>query len=133
MDEGLPIAYQVLEKGVPVLASDGEQVGTVATRAERPEKDVFHGLLINTPGHGIRFVEAADIAIDPRTRRRSADRRGGGSEPARARARSAGVRRGPGQADEVEPLGAQADARATTGITSPERSGSAGGGGTIER
>lgn len=62
MDEGLPIAYEVLEKGVPVLASDGEQVGTVHHVIAAPEKDIFHGLVIATPGRGRRFVEAADIA-----------------------------------------------------------------------
>ena len=62
MDEGFPIAYEVLEKGVPVLASDGEQVGTVHHVVAAPEKDIFHGLVISTPGHGRRFVEAADVA-----------------------------------------------------------------------
>jgi hypothetical protein len=62
MDEGLPIAYSVLEKGVPVLASDGKQVGTVGIVLSAPEEDVFHGLLINTPDRGIRFLEAAAIA-----------------------------------------------------------------------
>jgi len=62
VDEGLPIAYEMLEEGVPVLASDGEQVGTVGAELDAPEKDIFHGLLINTPAHGIRFVEAASIA-----------------------------------------------------------------------
>ncbi len=62
MDEGLPIAYQMLDTGVPVLASDGEQVGTVGAVLSAPEKDVFHGLLVKTPGQGLRFVEAASIA-----------------------------------------------------------------------
>jgi uncharacterized protein YrrD len=62
VDEGLPIAYQLLEDGVPVLASDGKQVGTVGSVLSAPEEDVFHGLLINTPGHGIRFLEADAIA-----------------------------------------------------------------------
>ena len=62
MDEGLPIAYQMLEGGVPVLASDGEQVGTVGSVLSAPEEDVFHGLLVNTPAHGVRFLEAASIA-----------------------------------------------------------------------
>jgi hypothetical protein len=61
MDEGAPIAYQLLDSGVPVLASDGERVGTVASVLDAPEKDVFHGLLIETREHGIRFVEAASI------------------------------------------------------------------------
>ena len=61
MDEGFPIAYQVLEKGVPVLASDGEEVGTVHHVVSAPEKDIFHGVVIKTPRHGLRFVQAADI------------------------------------------------------------------------
>jgi hypothetical protein len=62
MDEGLPVAYEVLEKGVPVFASDGGQVGTVYVVLAAPEKDIFHGLVIETSGQGRRFVEAADIA-----------------------------------------------------------------------
>jgi hypothetical protein len=62
VDEGLPIAYQMLDAGVPVLASDGEQVGTVGSVLSAPEEDVFHGLLIETPAHGIRFLEASAIA-----------------------------------------------------------------------
>ncbi len=62
MDEGLPIAYEMLDAGVPVYASDGEYVGTVGAVLEAPEKDIFHGLLIDTEGHGIRFVEAATVA-----------------------------------------------------------------------
>jgi hypothetical protein len=62
MDEGLPISYQLLGDGVPVLAADGEQVGTVGSVLAAPEEDIFHGLLINTPEHGVRFVEASSIA-----------------------------------------------------------------------
>jgi hypothetical protein len=62
VDEGLPIAYQMLDAGVPVLASDGEQVGTVASVLSAPDEDIFHGLLIDTPAHGVRFLEAAAIA-----------------------------------------------------------------------
>lgn len=62
VDEGLPIAYEVLDKGIAVLSSDGEQVGTVHHVVAAPEKDIFHGLVITTPQHGRRFVEAADVA-----------------------------------------------------------------------
>jgi hypothetical protein len=62
MDEGLPVAYEVLEKGVPVLGSDGQQVGTVHHVVAAPEKDIFHGLVIALAGGGRRFVEAADVA-----------------------------------------------------------------------
>jgi hypothetical protein len=62
MDEGLPIAYQLLDKGVPVLSRDGQQVGTVTSVLAAPEEDVFHGLLIDTPNGGVRFLEADAIA-----------------------------------------------------------------------
>jgi hypothetical protein len=62
VDEGFPIAYGVVEKGIPVLASDGATVGTVHHVVAAPEKDIFHGLVIAVPGHGRRFVEAADVA-----------------------------------------------------------------------
>ncbi len=61
MDEGLPIAYQVLEKGVPVMGSDGVQVGTVHHVVAAPEKDIFHGLVFNGTDRGRHFVEAADV------------------------------------------------------------------------
>ena len=62
VDEGLPVAYQMLDAGVPVFASDGEQVGTVGCVLCVSEQDVFHGLLVQTPGHGVRFLEADAIA-----------------------------------------------------------------------
>src|ERR1700692_1462707 len=65
MDEGFPIAYEVLEKGVPVLASDGQQVGTVHHVVAAPEEDIFHGLVIAVPGRGRRFVAAAAVAALP--------------------------------------------------------------------
>ena len=61
VDEGLPIAYPVLEKGVPVLSSDGEQVGTVHHVVADARRDIFHGIVISTR-NGRRFVEAADVA-----------------------------------------------------------------------
>jgi hypothetical protein len=59
VDEGLPIAFQVLDKGVPVYASDGQQVGTVDHVVAAIEQDIFHGLVIRT-GQEQRFV-AADL------------------------------------------------------------------------
>lgn len=60
MDEGLPISYQVLDEGVPVLASDGSQVGKVGCVLCDRGEDIFHGLLVEMP-HGLRFVEADKI------------------------------------------------------------------------
>jgi hypothetical protein len=62
VDEGAPISYKVLDAGVPVLAADGEQIGTVGAVLQAPEEDVFHGLLIDTPDRGVRFLESDAIA-----------------------------------------------------------------------
>ena len=61
VDEGLPIAYEMLDAGVPVLASDGNQVGTVGAVLDAPEKDIFHGLLIYDEAKKPRFVAASAI------------------------------------------------------------------------
>ncbi len=61
VDEGPPIAYEVLDKGIPVLASDGEQVGTVHHVVAAPELDIFHGVVIATPAQGLRFVAAQEV------------------------------------------------------------------------
>ena len=60
MDEGLPIAYEVLEKGVPVYASGGEQVGTVDHVVAAPQQDIFHGIVMRAEG-GRRFVARDQI------------------------------------------------------------------------
>lgn len=61
VEEGLPVAYQVLEDGVAVYASDGMQVGTVDHVVAAPEEDIFHGLVIRTEA-GSRFVAADQVA-----------------------------------------------------------------------
>jgi hypothetical protein len=60
LDEGLPIAYLVLEKGVPVYASGGEEVGSVDHVVSAPEKDIFHGIVMRGANHQ-QFVPADQI------------------------------------------------------------------------
>ncbi len=61
MDEGLPIAYEVLEKHVAVYTSDGTRIGTVDHVVAAVDIDIFHGLVIDTPG-GKRFVAAEYVS-----------------------------------------------------------------------
>jgi hypothetical protein len=61
VDEGSPIAYSVLEKGVPVFCSDGTRLGTVHHVVAVPEEDIFHGLVVAT-GDGRRFVAADAVS-----------------------------------------------------------------------
>jgi hypothetical protein len=61
MDEGLPIAYEVLETGVPVYAAGGEQVGSVVHVVAAFQQDIFHGIVLRGE-RGERFVPADQIA-----------------------------------------------------------------------
>ena len=109
MDEGFPIAYQVLEKGVPVLASDGTEVGTVHHVVSAPEKDIFHGVVIKTPA-------TACASWKPRTSSRctnagstcASTRRPPRACPSREAARQSSTRT-PGEIKGWQPLGAQVD------------------------
>ena len=83
MDEGLPIAYQVLEQGVPVYSSDGEQLGSVDHVVAAPDEDIFHGVVMRA-GQERRFIAADHDRVASRARRRSPHRRCGGREPAPA-------------------------------------------------
>jgi hypothetical protein len=61
VDEGFPIAYQVLEKDVPVYAAGGELVGTVDHVVAASDQDIFHGIVMRV-GSGRHFVAAEQIA-----------------------------------------------------------------------
>ena len=61
MDEGAAIAYEVLDEGVPVYASDGESVGTVEHVVAAPAEDIFHGIIIRAQA-GSRLIAADLIA-----------------------------------------------------------------------
>jgi hypothetical protein len=61
MDEGLPIAYQVLDEGVPVYAAEGVPVGVVDHVVAAPEEDIFHGIVVRVEGVR-RFVSADQVA-----------------------------------------------------------------------
>lgn len=61
MDEGLPVAYLVLDKDVPVFAAGGELVGSVDHVVAAPDQDIFHGIVVRV-GEDRRFVAADQIA-----------------------------------------------------------------------
>jgi hypothetical protein len=61
MDEGSAVAYEVLDPGVPVMASGGEVVGTVDHVVAARHEDIFHGIVIDCAS-GPRFVAADEVA-----------------------------------------------------------------------
>ncbi len=60
-DEGHQIGYKVLPRGTPVVASDGEQIGTVHRVLDNAREHIFDGIVVNTR-NGRRFVDAPEVA-----------------------------------------------------------------------
>jgi hypothetical protein len=61
MDEGRPIAYLVLERGVPIYAAGGEQIGTVDHVVAAFDEDIFHGIVMRTDSAHL-FVPADEVS-----------------------------------------------------------------------
>ena len=59
-DRGHRIAFEALERGVRVEASDGSEVGTVKKVMIVHEKHLFDGIVVKTPA-GDRFVDAPEV------------------------------------------------------------------------
>jgi hypothetical protein len=60
-DDGYAISYKVLERGTPVVDSDGSEVGVVRDVLENEAEHIFDGLVLDTPA-GPRFVDAPEVA-----------------------------------------------------------------------
>jgi len=63
-DLGSPTSYLVVDKGVPVYSSDGQNLGWVVRVLAAREADMFDGIIFDTtkgPG-GHRFVDAPEVA-----------------------------------------------------------------------
>jgi hypothetical protein len=60
-DEGSPIAYTALQRGVAVHAADGTRIGTVHRVQDNAREHIFDGIVVETPG-GRRFVDAPEVA-----------------------------------------------------------------------
>ena len=60
-DEGHQIGYQALPRGVPVVSSDGVEIGTVHRVMDNAREHIFDGIVIRTKD-GRRFVDAPEVA-----------------------------------------------------------------------
>jgi sporulation protein YlmC with PRC-barrel domain len=61
-DEGQPIHYSAVRRGTPVIASDGEQVGTVDQVVDNYREHILDGFVIKASDGEIRFVDAPEVA-----------------------------------------------------------------------
>jgi sporulation protein YlmC with PRC-barrel domain len=61
-DDGNPIHYAAVERGTPVYASDGEQIGKVDEVVDNYREHILDGFVIETEGGELRFVDAPEVA-----------------------------------------------------------------------
>ena len=62
LDDGHAVHYTALERGTPVIASDGQEVGRVAEVLDNFREHIFDGLVIETAGGERKFVDAPEVA-----------------------------------------------------------------------
>jgi hypothetical protein len=61
-DDGLAVHYTALQRGTPVISSDGEMVGKVVEVLDNYREHIFDGLVIETTDGARRFVDAPEVA-----------------------------------------------------------------------
>src|SRR3954462_1106079 len=60
-DDGHAISYKLLERGIPVVTSDGADVGTVDRVLENEREHIFDGIVVRSE-RGDLFVDAPEVA-----------------------------------------------------------------------
>ncbi len=61
MDDGHAVHYSALERGVPVFSSDEVEVGTLREVLDNYREHIFDGIVIETQGGDLRFVDAPEV------------------------------------------------------------------------
>ena len=62
IDDGHAVHYTALERGVPVITSDGADVGKVVEVLDNYREHIFDGLVIETTAGERKFVDAPEVA-----------------------------------------------------------------------
>ena len=61
-DDGNPVHYGAVQRGTPVYASDGQQVGVVDEVVDNYREHILDGFVIEDPSGELRFVDAPEVA-----------------------------------------------------------------------
>jgi hypothetical protein len=59
-DEGDPIGYKVLPRGIPVVSSDGVEIGKVVRVLDNAREHIFDGIVVRTRERKV-FVDAPEV------------------------------------------------------------------------
>jgi hypothetical protein len=62
IDDGHAIHYAAVERGTPVYSADGVEVGKVDQVVDNYKERILDGMVIETPQHELRFVDAPEVA-----------------------------------------------------------------------
>src|SRR3954454_20724246 len=60
-DDGYAISYKLLQRGTPVVTSDGVEIGTVARVLDNEREQIFDGIVV-AAGRRELFVDAPEVA-----------------------------------------------------------------------
>jgi hypothetical protein len=59
-DEGDPIGYKVLPRGIPVVTTDGVEIGKVVKALDNAREHIFDGIVVRTKERKV-FVDAPEV------------------------------------------------------------------------
>jgi hypothetical protein len=62
VDEGYAIHYSAVERGTPIYSADEVLVGKVDEVLDNYREQLLDGIVLETPGGELRFVDAPEIA-----------------------------------------------------------------------
>lgn len=62
IDDGTAVHYSALERGTPVYGSDEVEIGQVREVLDNYQEHIFDGLVVETAGGELRFVDAPEVA-----------------------------------------------------------------------
>jgi hypothetical protein len=61
-DDGYPVHYAAVQRGTPVYAADGRQVGVVDEVVDNYREHILDGFIIENTDGELRFVDAPEVA-----------------------------------------------------------------------
>jgi hypothetical protein len=61
-DDGYPIHYGAVQRGTPVYAADGQQVGVVDEVVDNFREHILDGFVIEMSNGDLRFVDAPEVS-----------------------------------------------------------------------
>ena len=61
LDDGHAVHFTALQRGTPVVSSDGQEVGKVVDVLDNYRENIMDGLVMETPAGERKFVDAPEV------------------------------------------------------------------------